>query len=237
MSFRFTMTATFRFGVRSSHRRASRSMSFRRNVTRLPRPAQMLAKAILNHPVDKIFSATEHAESFQNYHKNVFTEIGEVAPQLLPTSFSSMATYQRNLARLVVEESIETVLSSLKVSLEGLKKRNRTQGVYVRTIEKDSYGFFKSWTTAPLKPYFRKELKAGTVILLLPKGKNLDPKSFSLGIIQTGSTKSAKCECSAVLLSSSMPSITVPYLNESAAFHVGRATLEKGRPTEIFPLS
>lgn len=170
-------------------------MRFQRNATRLPRPAQVLAKAILNHPIDRIFSATEHAERFQIYHINVYTKIGEVAPQLLPTSFSSMATYQKNLASLVVEETIETVLSSLKVSLEGLKKRSRSQGVYVQTIEKDNYGFFKSWTTAPLKPFYRRELKAGTVILLLPRGKNLDPKTFSLGIIQTGSTKSTKRKC------------------------------------------
>ncbi|KAG7348918.1 DNA helicase [Nitzschia inconspicua] len=159
--------------------------------SRAPRPSQALAQSILMQPTETIASSTENQESFIEYRRKVFSSLGEGLPTALPNFFSSMTEYQKSLASLVVEETIHTVISSLDTLLQSLRKKNRKKGVYLQIDERHG-NFFKSWTKSPLNAFFRRELKAGTVILVLPKGEKPTVEKITLGIIQVGSTKSTR---------------------------------------------
>ncbi|KAG7348919.1 DNA helicase [Nitzschia inconspicua] len=161
--------------------------------SRTPRPSQSLAQSILMQPTENIIASTINRESFIEYRRKVFSYLllGENLPKALPTVFSSMTEYQKSIASLVVEETIHTVISSLDTLLQSLRKKNRKKGVYLQIDERHG-NFFTSWTKSPLNAFFRRELKAGTVILVLPKGEKPTVEKITLGIIQVGSTKSTR---------------------------------------------
>jgi hypothetical protein len=158
----------------------------------LPPASQLLPKSILGPNTSMIVNSVSDKDQLQVYREKVFADLNEELPEELPVRFTDMKSYQRSLASFVVEEAICTVLSSLDAIVESLKKRQR-KSVHARiTHENGDNQKYECFTYDPLQPYYRRELKAGTVVLLLPKGATSIIQNLTLAILRRGSIKSSR---------------------------------------------
>jgi hypothetical protein len=140
-----------------------------------------------------IVNSLSEEQQFQVYRQKVFANLNEEPPQELPVVYTDMKSYQKSLASMVVEETIYTVLSSLGQIVQSVMKSDRKGGVYARITYRDwNNRKYNCFTYRPLQPYYRRELKAGTVVLILPKGDKPEVENFTFAILQRGSIKSSQ---------------------------------------------
>jgi len=188
------------------------------------RPRQdPLEEAILSSP-QLVFDATADREQESIYRANVFARLKLRIPEKLPDSFTSSEQYASMLKRLVVEEALFSVTSKLERFCSEapgqLKGRNlrlkivddgdgpsKLRSKHVKRVIADNMGHnsteyrrVDAYSYKPLSAYYRRNLRAGAVVILIPVGKNLiDVRDVVFGYIHRGSDRSATRKLNAVV--------------------------------------
>jgi hypothetical protein len=166
-----------------SCRLASRVFSPRK----LP-PQVAFAKHLLNKPAAQLVSATDNRDVLDKYRADVFSDLHLDPPQKLPETFPDLHTYKKMLSSLVAEEALQTIIVDLGKLLDGIQdgRKRQRDGIRIFVTEMDE-SFHSCYTYKPLTKLARKEIKAGTVVLLVQEGLPATPENISFGIVQYGS--------------------------------------------------
>ena len=157
-----------------------------------------LHESILKQDPSLVFAHENDVDSQNKLRNNVFSSLELTEPEPILGRYENMDNYQDAIARLVVEETISTIVSSLSRmnddSTEKGAKKGVKRGVSVCITEKDGR-FIGCHSYEPLSKADRDNLRAGGVFYLLPKASEFSPEKAILGIILLGSTKSSRCKC------------------------------------------
>lgn len=159
--------------------------------------AKTLSKAILGVPSSMLMISTKDSEAFEKLRVAAFESLDLPFATDLPDVYEDSRVYHRTLASLVVEETLFTIVQALESNFVVTKdEKKRKRGVLVRMALNDpkSKDFFQCFTHAPLYKGDRSDLRAGTVVALIPKGAQIEPANMTFGIIQYGSLESRSCK-------------------------------------------
>ena len=142
--------------------------------------------------MDKLLSLS--AETQSETKSSIFEALGlEVPDTALPSKYSDYETYYDYLSRLVVEETRYTIIEETRKCVEKAKEGESQKPIGVRikiTGTPDKKPFNECYTYQQLSSRNRNNLKAGSVIAVVPAGKEFIPENMTLGVIQYGSLHS-----------------------------------------------
>lgn len=158
-------------------------------------PNLKLAASILASPSELLLSPQKDRKRQAQLRSEVFAGLCLKRPVQLPTEHNNIKSYHDSLSRLVVEETLFTIVSNLELQFD-LKNKNqlRQRGVAVRETDKSNGAFSECYTHEPLSSGNRNRLRAGSVVIMMSKGSDYDQKNITFGLIQYGSTKSELCK-------------------------------------------
>ena len=151
-----------------------------------------LAKAVLSQPVDRLLS--QSAETQSETTTAIFEALELHVPDTaLPNKYSDYETYYDYLLRLVVEETRYTIIEETRIFFDKAKEGESQKNIGVRiklTGTPDKKPYNECYTYQQLPSRDRNNLKAGSVISIVPAGKEFIPENMTLGVIQYGSLHS-----------------------------------------------
>ena len=156
------------------------------------RGRSVLGWGILKQSPEQLVASTKERKEYDVLRSSVFKSLDESPiEQKLPSVHDDMESHHKNFSKLVVEEAIMACISGLDKQVQSLEKGKKAgrSGVSA-TIVYRSDDYCVCFTHRPLSPFFRRELKSGTVIALIPKGEIYKPDNLVFGIIKLGSLAS-----------------------------------------------
>jgi hypothetical protein len=155
-----------------------------------------LAASILQNSPDLLLASTEDRKIQTELRDSIFERMDLKHPTHLPSKHSCVQAYHNALASLVVEETLYSISSSLgrNFDFHNVNEFRKLSLVVRVTGGKSDRNFFECYTHEPLSRADRKDLRAGSVVFMLPKGGKYSPENTIFGVIIYGSHESTPCE-------------------------------------------
>ena len=162
----------------------------------LSRPLHLdLADSILGLRPELLLAPEDDQKLTNEARIATFNELGISLPQRLEASYTSSEEYHDSLKRLVVEETRYSISTALQSFQEKEPHRRRKDGVKIRiTGDRDTNPWFEAWSYQPLNRTNRTNLRAGSVIVMVPIGREYTEENMKYGVMKYGSEKSQKCK-------------------------------------------
>lgn len=179
----------------SSPQRRPRSSRYPRKLSKCVPANQRLAASILKSSPKLIMASANSTEMNAELTEAIYDRLGLDQPKQLQSEYTDSKPHHDALASLVAEETRYTIVSELekRFSLKN-RKTSQARGVLMKVTDGER-NFFEAWTCEPLSSFNRNKFKAGTVVMMVQKGRNYDPKHMILGTIQFGSKATQLCKC------------------------------------------
>jgi hypothetical protein len=167
------------------------------NVSRSDRrpPGVRLADAILGRDPASLLKAGGDSKIAEELRKEIFEELDLELPQMKEATYSSSEEYHSALRKLVVEETWFSIVEALKSFQSKDRQQLQNDGVEVRVMGDPSESpWFEALSYQPFSRWNQKNLRAGSVIAIVPHGEEYTEETIMFGVVKQGSEKSQKCK-------------------------------------------
>jgi hypothetical protein len=142
-----------------------------------------------------LWEAADNPKLAQQTRAEVFEKLKLGLPEKLRDSYSSSKEYHSSFQKLVVEETLFSILAALKVFQSKTPQQLQKDCIRVHvTGDRNENPWFEAYSYQPISGWNRKNLRAGSVIVMVPAGHEYTEANVVFGVIKHGSEKSPTCK-------------------------------------------
>ena len=161
------------------------------------RPAGVrLAAAILGSNPHSLFGAASDSKLAKESREEIFEALSLRLPEMLPDFFKSSEDYHVKMQQLVVEEAWFTITTALN-ELQSKKQQQLEKDsvrIHVTGAQSRRNPWFEVYSYKPLSKQQRKTLRTGSVVIMVPAGREFTTSNIILGVLRRGSENSQTCK-------------------------------------------